>query len=140
MGDSDMYNVSFPVFYDELVTTMFQSVEQIYDLGYSEFLVMKLPPLDRTPPNLSRAAGPLPNATMVEWYGDALARHAVAFEQSHEGSEVMVFETTTFLNYVLDNPAEYGITNTTGYCAAYDQPDIDTDPGMYGCLPLDQYL
>ena len=52
----------------------------------------------------------------------------------------MVFDTTTFLNYVLDHPSEYGISNTTGYCAAYDQPDINTDPGKYGCAPLEQYF
>ena len=52
----------------------------------------------------------------------------------------MLFNANTFLNRVLDHHEEYGIRNATGYCAAYDQPYINTDPGMYGCLPLEEYL
>ena len=65
IGDSDKDDVDFPTFYNELVGTLFQSVETVYDLGYKDFLIMQLPPLDRTPPNLVRVGGPLPNKTMV---------------------------------------------------------------------------
>jgi phospholipase/lecithinase/hemolysin len=144
IGDSDTYNtkynISFPAFYNEIVGTLFDSVQDVYDLGYRNFLVMELPPLNRTPPNLVRAAGPLPNATMIEWYDQALQNHSKAFEESNEDAKVMVFPTTEFLNYVLDHGAQYGYKNTTGYCASYDQPYINTDPGMYGCLPLEEYL
>ena len=140
IGDSAEYDVDFLTFYNELMTTLFQSVETVYDLGYNNFLFMMLPPLDRTPPNLVRAAGPLPNATMVQWYDQALSNHSNSFAQRHNDAKVMVFDTTTFLNGVLDNAAEYGIVNATGYCASYDQPFINTDPAMYDCLPLSEYL
>lgn len=140
IGDSANYDVDFPTFYNELITTLFQSVESIYDLGYKNYLFMMLPPLNRTPGNVVRAAGPRPNSTMVEWYDQALSNHSTAFGKQHPDSTVMVFDTTTFLNGVMDNAAEYGIRNITGYCAAYDQPDIDSDPAAYGCLPLNQYL
>ena len=123
-----------------MITTLFQSVESIYDLGYKNYLFMMLPPLNRTPGNVARAAGPRPNATMVEWYDQALSNRSNTFGRQHPDAKVMVFDTTTFLNGVMDNAAEYGIRNVTGYCTAYDQPGIDTDPAAYGCLPLGEYL
>lgn len=101
---------------------------------------MNLPPLNRTPGNLIRSAGPLPNATMIEWWNSSLQKHAAAMQTHHPDSNVMLFDANTFLNRVLDHHEEYGIKNSTGYCAAYDQPYINTDPGMYGCLPLEEYL
>ena len=85
----------------------------------------------------------LPNATMVGWFNDALRNQAEAFQARHghkEGVEVMIYDSTTFLNHVLDVPEEFGIKNTTDYCRAYDQPYVDTDPEQYGCQPLDEFL
>lgn len=140
INDSADYDVDFASFYNQLIGTLFDTVERIHCLGYKKYLFMKLPPLDRTPSNQKRKGGPVPNATMIGWYNDALSKHSRAFRQAHHDVEVMVFDTTTFLNYVLDHPAEYGIKNTTDYCAAYDQPYINQDPAKYGCQPLDDFL
>lgn len=138
IGDSDELPVDFPSYYDELITTLFeQAVAPVYRAGYRHWLFMKLPPLDRTPGNVVRAAGPLPNATMIGWWDDALDRHAAAFAAENGDATALVFDSNTFLNQVLDNPSEYNITNTTGYCAEYDQPLPVT---QYGCLPLDEYF
>lgn len=140
INDSAKYDVDFPSFYDKLIGTLFERIERIYSLGYKNFLFMKLPPLDRTPSNQKRTSGPLPNATMIERYNNALAHHSEEFQRSRLSSKVMVYDTTTFLNNVLDDPTPYGIKNTTDFCAAYDQPNINTDPGSYGCQPLDEFL
>ena len=52
----------------------------------------------------------------------------------------MVFDTYSFLTGILDNPAPYGIKNTTGYCPNYDAPDIATNYAAYGCLPIQEYF
>lgn len=140
INDSAEYDVHFPTFYDQLVSTLFEAVERIYCLDYKNYLFMKLPPLDRTPPNQKPPGGPIPNVTMIEWYNDALSRHADTFQREHADAKVMVFDTTRFLNHVLDQPSQYGLKNTTDYCAAYDQPYINTDPGRYECQPLDEFL
>jgi phospholipase/lecithinase/hemolysin len=140
INDSAKYEVDFPSFYDKLIGTLFERIERIYSLGYKNFLLMKLPPLDRTPSNQKRTSGPLPNATMIEWYNDALAHHSEEFQRSRPSTKVMVYDTTKFLNNVLDDPTRYGIKNTTDFCAAYDQPNINADPGSYGCQPLDEFL
>lgn len=139
ISDSADDDVDFPVFYNELVTTLFQSVQSIYDQGYKDFLVMNLPPLNRTPGNVG-LADPSPNATMIGWYDGALKNRSTLFAAEHPDSTIMYFDTNTFLNGVMDNAAEYGIINITGYCASYDQPYINTDPAEYGCLPLPEYF
>lgn len=52
----------------------------------------------------------------------------------------MVFDTYTFLSEILDDPAPFGIRNTTGYCPKYDAPDIATNYSKYGCLPIPEYF
>lgn len=140
INDSATYDVDFPTLYNKLISTLFGRIERIHRLGYKNFLLLKLPPLDRTPTNQKRKSGPLPNATMIEWYNDALSNYSGMFQRSHTDTKIMVFDTTKFLNHVLDNPAPYGMKNTTDYCVAYDQPNIDTDPASYGCQPLDDFL
>lgn len=138
IGDSAELDVDFPTFYNELITTMFeQAVESVYQAGYKKWLFLNLPPLDRTPTNLVRAAGPLPNKTMIGWWDATLEQHASAFAEQYEDATALVFDANTFLNYVLDHPAEYSITNSTGYCLEYDQP---LPVIQYGCLPLDEYF
>ncbi|KAI6894244.1 hypothetical protein D0869_03717 [Hortaea werneckii] len=139
--------MSFPDFYENLQVTLFEALERnVFAKGYRKFLFVTLPPLDRTPGNVEREEGEkLPNATMVGWFNDALRNQAEAFQARHghhkeEGVEVMIYDSTTFLNHVLDFPEEFGIKNTTDYCRAYDQPYVDTDPGMYGCQPLDEFF
>ena len=140
IGDSDQYDVNFYEFYNTIVGTLFERVEVIYQLGYKNFLFMNLPPLNRTPGNVMRAAGPLPNITMIDWYDEAIANHSAAFGQAHSDLKSMVFDANTFLNQVMDKHDQYGIMNITGYCASYDQPYINSDPAQYGCLPLSEYL
>ncbi|KAJ9618252.1 hypothetical protein H2203_009168 [Taxawa tesnikishii (nom. ined.)] len=131
--------VAFWIGINDLITTLFGAVQSVYDLGYRNFLFMNLPPLDRTPGNSKL---PIPNNTTqkVDWYDAALANHSAAFGEQNADAKVMLFDANTFLNGVMDNASEYGIKNTTGYCASYDQPYINTDPASYGCLPLPEYF
>lgn len=139
INDSAKYAVDFPSFYDKLIGTLFEAVQTIYDAGYHNFLFMNLPPLDRTPGNVLKST-PLPNATMIDWWDTALLSHTSTFKQANPKAEAFVFDVNTFLNGVLDSPGRYGIVNSTGYCAAYDQPFINEDSESYGCLPLDKYF
>lgn len=52
----------------------------------------------------------------------------------------MVFDTDSYLNGILNDPASYGIKNTTGYCQCYESADIDPNYAGYGCLPIKGYF
>ncbi|CAG8306829.1 unnamed protein product [Penicillium salamii] len=140
INDSAKYAVDFPTFYKSITDALFSSVEDLYDLGYKQYLFMNLPPLDRTPGNQAKIS-PSPNATQVGWYNGALAEHATAFSEKHKDAKVMVFDAHTRLGAMLDEPGKYGIVNTTNFCAGYDQPDIAVNYENYGCpTPLDEYF
>ncbi len=143
ISDSATYAVSFPDYYASIVGTMFElSVGPLFGAGYRHFLFLNLPPLDRTPANQARAASAKsPNATMVGWWSDALHAAVATFAEQNEGATMLVYDANTFLNGVLNEPGKYGITNTTDFCAGYENPDVLDDPGKYGCLvPLNQYF
>lgn len=138
IGDSAKLNVDFPVYYNEIISTMFeQSVLPVYKAGYKKFLFINLPPLNRSPNNLIRAAGPLPNITMIGWWDSSLDLHRLNFTEEYKDATAMLFDANTFLNHVLDNHTEYNIPNITSFCPEYNQPLPVT---QYGCLPLDDYF
>jgi hypothetical protein len=138
IGDSAKKAVDFPTYYNELITTMFtQAVSPIYSAGYRHFLFMNLPPLNRTPPNLVRAAGPLPNATMIGWWNGALESHVEQFGKEKGDATAWLFDANTFLNGVLDRGEEYGFGNTTGLCPGADMP---LPVEQYGCGDLWEYF
>ncbi|RHZ50329.1 hypothetical protein CDV55_100299 [Aspergillus turcosus] len=140
INDSAKYAVDFPTFYNRLMTTLFASVQTLYNLGYRSYLFMNLPPLDRTPANQARS-NPSPNATQITWFNDALAQHAQSFERAHADTTIHVFDAHAALSNMMDHPARYGIVNTTSFCAGYDQPDIERNYKAYGCpTPLKTYF
>ncbi|KAI0014953.1 hypothetical protein F4780DRAFT_132062, partial [Xylariomycetidae sp. FL0641] len=140
IDSADFRNVSFPAFYDKLITAVFEeTVAPMYAAGYARFLLVNLPPLDRTAANVATDT-PLPSREMVAWWNDALARHTAAFAASHPDATALLYDANTFLNRVLDHPARYGIRNTTAYCEAFENPDVQRHPAKYGCLSLDQYF
>ncbi|TKX24281.1 hypothetical protein C1H76_3383 [Elsinoe australis] len=134
---------SFPAFYATVISTLFSSIDTLYGLGYRNYLLMNLPPLDRTPGNVANAAANKtvsPSLAQIGAWNGEIAKQAAAFEKGHQGSEVLVFDANTYLNGVLDDAERYGLKNTTGYCARYDAPDIATNYAAYGCLPLKEYF
>lgn len=145
ISDTADEGYDFPEFYNDIIATVFNhSVASLYDAGYRHFLVVNLPPLDRTPGNVGKA-DPSPNKTQIAWWDNALAEHSEAFvARGHDDDDarVMLFDANTFLNGVLDNATEmYGITNTTGFCAGYLYEDVLTDWEQYGCSgPLETYF
>lgn len=77
---------------------------------------------------------------MVSQYNAAITYHAQTFASTHPGTKAMVFDTYAYLSGILDNPAKYGIVNTTNFCKDYDAPDIATNYAEYGCLPIREYF
>lgn len=128
-------NATFTPFYEQVVSAQRKLWSRIYDLGYRSFLLLNLPPLDRGPGN------PSVNQTLIQTYNSILGRHASSFQRSHLDARVLLFDANAVLNRVFDDAAAYGFTNTTNFCPGYNQPDILTDPGKYGCGGgLDTYL
>ncbi|ETS78360.1 hypothetical protein PFICI_10422 [Pestalotiopsis fici W106-1] len=132
-------NVTFEDFWQAEIDAVFeQSIQPLFDAGYRNFLFVNLPPLDRTAANQVRET-PVPSKAQVDLWDGILANRTVEFSESHHAAKAMVYDANTFLNGVLDDPAPWGITNLT-YCSAYMQLEVLTDPGKFGCLPLEEYF
>ncbi len=127
-------NASFKPLYEQVIGVQKGLWERVYDLGYKNILLLNLPPLDRGP-------SPSVNASLVSTYNSILKAHADTFQQEHKDATILQFDINTVLNRIFDNAANYGFTNTTSFCPGYNQPDIRTNPGTYGCGEgLDTYL
>ncbi|KAL0254545.1 hypothetical protein SLS55_010022 [Diplodia seriata] len=97
------------------------------------------PPLDKTASNLV-STNPLPNATMLGQWNAAVRSRVSSFQARHNDSSSFVFDTYSFLNDVLAEPARYNIQNTTSYCKSYAQSDILWNYAAYGCQPISEYF
>ncbi|KAH0287420.1 lysophospholipase A [Aureobasidium namibiae CBS 147.97] len=144
IGTNDIFDTStskvpIDTLYTDMITTLYQSIQTIHDAGYRNFLIMNLAPLDKTPKNV-RSIRPLPSKSMVNRWNTILASQAADFRTRNSDSNVVVFDSNTFLNEILKNPAPYGIKNTKDFCAAWNQPNVVADATQYGCLPMDQYF
>lgn len=109
INDSANLDLDFPAFYDILIGRMLEAVEEVYELGYENFLFVNLPPLDRSPGNVDRVQqgrDARPNGTMVEWWNGALERRVGEFERGCRGVRARVFDANGVLNRVLDQPGE----------------------------------
>ncbi|CBF70544.1 SGNH/GDSL hydrolase family protein [Aspergillus nidulans FGSC A4] len=130
---------SFPDFYNTLLQTAFSGLQTLVSLGYKDFVdfvVLNLPPLDRTPANQARTLRnetAAPDATQVGWFNSAITSQARRFGRRNPDTNVLVFDAHRVLSHVLDFPDQYGIVNTTDFCPGYDQPDIETEYQAYGC-------
>ncbi|KAI9166928.1 hypothetical protein HJFPF1_03043 [Paramyrothecium foliicola] len=140
INDAKNFSIDLNSFYDSIISAVFeQSIQPLYQAGYQNFLLINLPPLDRTPSN-QKASRPLPSKEMVGWWNDNLERRAKQFARRHCHATVMVYDANSFLNGVLDNPSDYGIKNTTHACPGAANPDVLVNPGQYGCTPIDTYF
>lgn len=127
-------NATFAPAYNKVQENVFKSVQKVYDLGYMNFLFMNLPPLDRGP------GTPRVNASLVESFNSIQETFASEFEAKNCDATVMTFDVNSVLNSVLDHYQDYGFKNIADYCPGFNQPDILTDPGKYGCTELDTYF
>ncbi|KPM43215.1 hypothetical protein AK830_g3312 [Neonectria ditissima] len=139
IADTGLYDVDLPELYDSMIGFMFEnSVKPLYEAGYHNFLFINLPPTNRSPSNLNKVR-PTPNATMIQWWNSRLSNHSSQFSKSH-GSTVLVYDSFSFLSNILDNPEDFQVANTTGFCPGYNNATVLTNPGAFGCSPIDTYF
>ncbi|KAF2022877.1 hypothetical protein EK21DRAFT_82131 [Setomelanomma holmii] len=127
-------NASFAPLYETVQQHVWSSVEKIYALGYKKYLIMNLPPLNRSP-------SPAVNASLISTFNDIAATHANSFAARHKDASVLQYDVNSVLNAMLDDYASYGFKNITNYCPGYNQADIRVNPEKYGCGEgLDTYF
>ncbi|KAH7013365.1 hypothetical protein EDB80DRAFT_774656 [Ilyonectria destructans] len=139
--DAQLLNKASPEFYAESIKTMLaQSVLPLVKAGYQNFLILNLPPLDKSPLNWASLQGQL-NDTLIQTWNGELQAQTRTFASKHKGVRTGVFDANKLLKNVLDKPSSYGITNTTDYCSASNQwPQVVENPTQFGCVPVSEYF
>jgi phospholipase/lecithinase/hemolysin len=68
---------------------------------------------------------------MIATWNAVLNETARNFSETHPRTTAMVFDVYSWLTNVFDHAADFGITNTTSFCPAYGNWDIDTNYAAY---------
>ncbi|CAO3695485.1 unnamed protein product [Umbelopsis ramanniana] len=136
---SDTYkwtNVSFPAFFDGLISSVFDGLERLHSAGIKSFLILNVPPVDRAPGSSGKAA----LTANVATYNSILSNYTSEFAANHTDSHIFYFDTYAYLTTVLNDASSYGFKNTTSFCPQYNAPDFNTNYQAYGCLAPYEYF
>ncbi|KAH0586247.1 hypothetical protein H2248_007499 [Termitomyces sp. 'cryptogamus'] len=109
---------NFTAFWEEEMTSYFKA-ELAYSNGLKNHLFINVPPGYRAPASIGNSKAPLLKAH-TDLYNMVLAEHVAAFAANHTGAAVLSFDANTWFNTILDNAAEYGFTDITGFCTCAD--------------------
>ncbi|KAL8718936.1 MAG: hypothetical protein Q9225_003998 [Loekoesia sp. 1 TL-2023] len=130
---------------DAIFATYTRLIEQLYATGARNFLILNVPPIDRSPGIIAK--GPSAVASIgayIPIFNARFAALANALNNSHPDAKVFVFDTYTLFKRVLDNPSKFPqtkiIRNTDGFCPAYhNAPTMDFNDPRCG-LAVNQYF
>ncbi|EPS38155.1 hypothetical protein H072_8049 [Dactylellina haptotyla CBS 200.50] len=97
-------------FIDTLLTAEFALVEKMYNAGGRKFLISNVPPIERTPLMLAdtQASRDGLKAALALW-STKLQTYISNFQSSHSGTTFWFYDSNTDYNYVLNNPASFGM-------------------------------
>ncbi|EPS39774.1 hypothetical protein H072_6343 [Dactylellina haptotyla CBS 200.50] len=132
VNDSNKWkNVTFTDLYQADIDYLYESVEQMYDAGYKNFLFMNVPVRGEA----------LRNNTEI--WNKILEHERHSFNRKHiDDPDVATYKYDVNKEFekILEHPTRYGFEDWTGYCGNYSQPDIIWNYAKYGCLPIDKYF
>ncbi|KAF8163693.1 SGNH hydrolase-type esterase domain-containing protein [Crassisporium funariophilum] len=128
-------------FYTVLMNRLTTQLDALFNNGARNFLFLTVPPTDRAPLFLQQ--GPAVVARLrplIANYNQQLRTTAQKFQASHRGVQTAVFDSQPVFNTLLDNAKALGFSNTTGFCAAYQNgtPQISTQ--TLPCEPVSSYF
>lgn len=100
----------------EIMAKYFSLLQQIYNTGARNFVLLSVPPIDKSPLMLGQSASAQQlEASVITQYNDALASNLASFLQSHPGAVGKIVDTGAAFNKVINNPTAYGAADATCY-------------------------
>ncbi|MCO6046777.1 SGNH/GDSL hydrolase family protein [Aeoliella sp. ICT_H6.2] len=136
-GANDLFdnqmNMSIPV------GNITNDIQQLYDDGARQFLVMNLPKLGATPEYNGTAASQADWNNRTQMFNTTLASGLDDLEASIGDASIRRFDIEALFDQVLANPGDYGLTNVSESAApdlepgtySYDNSDVVANPDEY---------
>ncbi|GAA5876259.1 hypothetical protein JCM8547_003750 [Rhodosporidiobolus lusitaniae] len=142
VGFAYLQNRDFAPLLDEWFDTWNRLFAVLYAGGARNFLVLGVPPTQRTP--LVQSYGSEAEGVFeanVNAYNLALTTFVTSIPSLYPGSKLALFDTQPFFNTILDSPLQYGFLETQAYCEAYAGVDDDPMVELAECAwPMREYF
>ncbi|KAL8280784.1 hypothetical protein RQP46_006788 [Phenoliferia psychrophenolica] len=129
IGINDNFRSSFwtnttnPAFHKTELDNWMALQIKLYNTGARNFLVLTVPPIDRTPYCIGGGAAlqAQVNATVTD-FNSQLYKYATAFKRSRSGVNLLWFDAHAAFGEILDNATAAGFKDTGGGCDVYNRP------------------
>ncbi|KAE9400471.1 hypothetical protein BT96DRAFT_1097653, partial [Gymnopus androsaceus JB14] len=118
VGDS-LNNASIldiAAFWEMEMISYFNAVQMAFDNGLKNHVFINVPPEDRNPSYIGNVTEAAELKGNIALFNDALLNHSAAFVSQNPDANVMNFDSNVVFSDILDNAAEFGFTNITGFC------------------------
>ncbi|KAG9233858.1 hypothetical protein BJ875DRAFT_377718 [Amylocarpus encephaloides] len=132
--------------YDDIFTVYSTLINELYDSGARNFVVLSVPPVERSPLALANgeAERKIEGEKIREWNErqEMLVRE---LKSGREGVNVFLVDAGALFTKVLDDvksfPETAGYRNTTAYCRSYENGTPAPNTMTAGCgVPVNQYF
>ncbi|AEO68387.1 carbohydrate esterase family 16 protein [Thermothielavioides terrestris NRRL 8126] len=101
---------------DQIMDSYFGRLQVLYDAGARNFVLLSVPPINRTPLMLAESTdSQQAEATAIAAYNAALTTRLAAFTSKNSGVTGKIVDTSVPFNTALDNPTAYGAPDNTCY-------------------------
>ncbi|TFK68275.1 hypothetical protein BDN72DRAFT_684189 [Pluteus cervinus] len=129
-------------FYSTLMAKLTTQLDELYDLGARSFLLLSVPPVDRSPLVIQQGASSVATfRTSLEDFNNQLSQTVHRFQARHKNLDLAtVFDTRPIFNVLLDNAQTFGFVNSTGWCDAYQNGTPGRTTQVSPCAPVSNYF
>ncbi|KAL1310583.1 hypothetical protein AAFC00_000861 [Neodothiora populina] len=129
----------------EIFSVYASLIDDLYSTGARNFLLMNVPPIDRSPGTVGATNQSL-EASMIADYNSRLSALATDLSSSYPDATMFLFDTNAAFAQILADPCSLpqtcDLANNTAYCQAYvDDADIEMYTFIEECgVSVDRYF
>ncbi|KAK3688966.1 putative cellulose-binding GDSL lipase/acylhydrolase [Podospora appendiculata] len=118
MGVNDVGNAwwqsDLTTLLNSIMDSYFGQLQIIYNAGARNFVLLTVPPIDKTPLMLAETAeSRAGEASCIAQYNDLIATRLAAFQAKNSGVVARIVDTGVPFNAAINNPTAYGAPNAT---------------------------
>jgi len=99
---------------DNILSTKFQKVQDLYEHGARHFLFIYVPTIEKSPLNKDNSL--YFGYADTTYYNTKVKNFASNFASTHPDVNVLVYDAYMEFNYIMDHKDEFGIENITDSC------------------------
>lgn len=142
VGRTYSSGVDLDALYNQVIAEYFVLVNELYDAGARNFMFLDVPPIERSPG--TTVLGPDVEAEEKSarlLFNGKLAQSTGQLLQNHTDAKAFIFKSSAVFTKLLDDPAPFGIKNTTGFCQDYSGGTSTPTTFLPECgIPVNEYL